>query len=181
MRYAQQLKILALTTFLACGDDPEPVPSSPPASAGGPSVADLLAATAEEQKSPQPTEQAAPSPPPNEPEPQAATGENTAQALPPSERDCSEAREKLKAAQGRLDRARERSITPLQEAASTAQIKFENCMVAGKSCTDNASKFKRLLEQRDATAAKVTAALDKISAQEAGLFPLSQAVDRACN
>ena len=182
MQHLWPLAIVFALTIAACGEDPAPAPAAVPNN--GPSVADLLAATSEPTSPPESAagESDEPPAPAPAPEPSQTTGgANDAPAAAPDDAACAAARDALKGAQQRLDKARERSLTPLQDAASKAQVSFENCMTAGKTCTDNASKFKSLLAKRDATAERVTAALDKISTQEAELFPLSQAVDRACN
>ena len=182
MQHLWPLAIVFALSIAACGEDPAPAPAAVPNN--GPSVADLLAATSEPTS---PPESAAgendepPAPAPSEEPPATAGGANDAPEEAPDDAACAAARDALKDAQKRLDKARERSLTPLQDAASKAQVSFENCMTAGKTCTDNASKFKSLLAKRDATAERVSAALNKISTQEADLFPLSQAVDRACN
>ena len=170
------LAIALSLSISGCGDDPPPAPVDEPSA--GPSVADLLATTSEPSSAN--TEAAAPAETAPAGEANAPDVASTPEAPPPSAGECEAARAKLKAAQEKIDKQRERALLPLQETASKAQVNFESCMIAGKTCTDNASKFKRLLEQRDATAKKVSAVLDKIGAQEAGLFPLSQAVDRSC-
>jgi hypothetical protein len=156
-----------------------------PETNAGPSLADLLAATSE----PSTANTEAATPPEAPPTGEATTTEpaqpvayrmEDAPAPTPNDEECEAARAKMKTSQQRIDKQRERALVPLQNTASKAQVSFENCMTSGKTCTDNGSKFKRLLEQRDATAAKVSAVLDKIGAQEAALFPLSQTIDRVC-
>jgi len=176
MHHLWPLAIALSLSISACGDDPPPEPASE--TNAGPSVADLLATTSEPSTAN--TEAATPAEAPPTGEASASEPEPPAPAPTPSDEECKAAREKLKTAQQRIDKQRERALLPLQNTASKAQVSFENCMTSGKSCTDNASRFKRLLEQRDATAAKVSAVLDKIGAQEAALFPLSQTVDRTC-
>jgi hypothetical protein len=168
----------------ACGgEETEPAPISAPAPAPS-ALADLLATTTFETEGTDDEDPTPPPPPPNSAPipsaaPQSAPVGSTTDPTG-SGGDCDEARRALKAAQDRINSQRQRLVLPVEKAQSEAERMFRSCMNAGKSCTDNGNKFKRLLERKKSATARLGQVLDGFSEKEAELYPLSKAIEAAC-
>ncbi|MEE2750895.1 MAG: hypothetical protein VX519_05660 [Myxococcota bacterium] len=91
--------------------------------------------------------------------------------------DCLSARARLGAAEERVVRLRNRRITPAADRFDDATEVMGKCVRDVTGCGSRAGAYKKELLAAEEAYEK---ALDQVAEEEAGLFPLTQAVETAC-
>lgn len=163
-----------LALALACGRGPKRAPAQED---GAPSLGDLLGA-------PEPVAPAA----------DPATASAAPPALPPLETliaepppdppsqetpECTAARAALRARRTEVDQRRAEQIAAAEQTLARGQLAMQDCLKT-HPCNKDAEAMAAAQQQASAAEGAYQAAMQRIAAWEAELFPYEQEVDRAC-
>jgi hypothetical protein len=179
--------LLLLALALACGGGREQVPAAPAAPSEA-SLGDLLAVQPEPPAAAGPVPEAAPSeglaailPPATPPLPELGLETLMAQAAEqaPETPECAQARAALRERRTDVDARRAGAIADAERTLASGQLAMQNC-IKSTPCNRDAEAMAAAQTQAETAEGAYQAAMQKVSAWEAELFPFEQTVDRAC-
>lgn len=164
-------------TALACGGGPRKAPVQDDAA---PSLGDLLGA--------QPAAPAAPpsaGPAPSSPTPPPPLPDLAALAVQPEPEEspetpeCTRAREDLRARRAEVDARRVRELGSLEQNLAAGQLALQDC-IKTSPCNRDAELMAAAEDKANSAQRAYQAAMERVGAWEAELFPYEQEMDRAC-